>query len=345
MNGRAVAGLLVVAAFVLGVSTSLAMALVGLAATLPLVLLWSQRAAAGVLVTVATVLSLTAFQDPSYAGLIATMVALFRLGETSERLALACSIPCLALIVHAPVLALAPSAAMAGITWQARRKAQVSAAARDVIEENLLRRSAAGERARIARELHDVVAHHISMVAVQAEAARLATPGLPQAGADRLRAIGDTARSALTEMRRLLGVLREDTDQPERVPQPGLRELNALVDTARAASGGATRLILRGTPIALDPVAELAAYRIVQEALTNVRRHAPGAAVDVEFDYGGDALRVVVRDNGPAVETPIEGLGLVGMRERAYAVGGTLRTGALRGGGFMVEAILPGKTA
>ncbi|GAB1818447.1 hypothetical protein HerbRD11066_16110 [Herbidospora sp. RD11066] len=334
-----------VAAFVLGVSTSMALGLVGLATTLPLVLLWPQRTAAAVLVTVATVLALTAFRDPAYAGLAATMIALFRLGETSERVALACAVPCLALIVHAPVLALAPSAAMAGITWQARRKARVSAAARDVVEESLLRRSAAGERARIARELHDVVAHHISMVAVQAETARLATPGLPPAGADRLRAIGDTARSALTEMRRLLGVLREDTDQPERAPQPGLRELVALVDTAREASGGATRLILRGAPIALDPVAELAAYRIVQEALTNARRHAPGAAVDVEFSYGDDTLRVVVRDNGPAVESPADGLGLVGMRERASAVGGTLRTGAVRGGGFMVEAVLPGRTA
>lgn len=345
VNGRAVAGVLVVVAFGLGVSQSMVLALVGLATTLPLVLLWPQRTAAAVLVTAATVLSVTAFRDPAYAGLAATMIALFRLGETSERTALACSAAGLALIVQAPVLALAPSAAMAGITWQARRKARVSEAARDVIEESLLRRSAAGERARIARELHDVVAHHISMVAVQAETARLATPGMPPAGADRLRAIGDTARSALTEMRRLLGVLREDTGQPERAPQPGLRELNALVDTARAASGGATRLILRGTPIALDPVAELAAYRIVQEALTNARRHAPGAAVDVEFAYGAGALRVVVRDNGPAVDDPVEGLGLAGMRERACAVGGALRTGAVRGGGFMVEATLPGRAS
>ncbi|WP_198168093.1 sensor histidine kinase [Herbidospora yilanensis] len=348
MNGRVVAALLVVAAFVLGVSESMALALVGLATTLPLVLLWPQRAAAAVLVTVATVLSVTAFRQPAYAGLAATMIALFRLGETSGGPALACSVPCLALALtgHAHVAAaLAPSAALAGIAWQARRRARVTAAARDVIEESLLRRSAAGERARIARELHDVVAHHISMVAVQAEAARLATPGLPPAGADRLRAIGDTARSALTEMRRLLGVLREDTGQPERAPQPGLRELNVLVDTARAASGGTTRLILRGTPIALDPVAELAAYRIVQEALTNTRRHAPGAAVDVEFAYGDGVLRVVVRDNGPALGDPVEGLGLAGMRERACAVGGTLRAGAVRGGGFMVEAVLPGATA
>ncbi len=352
VNGRVVAGLLGVAAFAVGASESTALALVGLATTLPLVLLWPQRTAAAVLVTVATVVSLTAFRHPAYAGLAATMIALFRLGETSDRAALACSLPYLALAVtgHAPVAAaLAPSAALAGIAWQARSRARVSAAARDVIEESLMRSGAAGERARIARELHDVVAHHISMIAVQAETARLATPGLPPAGADRLRAIGDTARGALTEMRRLLGVLRADTGPPERAPQPGLRELNALVDAARAASGGATRLILRGTPIALEPVAELAAYRIVQEALTNARRHAPGAAVDVEFSYEGGALRVTVRDNGPGaddpIEGPVDGLGLVGMRERAGAVGGTVRAGAVRGGGFMVEAVLPGAAA
>jgi signal transduction histidine kinase len=125
----------------------------------------------------------------------------------------------------------------------------------------------------------------MSMVAVQAETARLTTPGMPPAGAERLRAIGDTARTALTEMRRLLGVLREEAqgELPERRPQSGLAQLNELLDEARAASGTAIRLILRGRSLPLDPVVQLAAYRIVQEALTNARRHAPGAAVDVEL--------------------------------------------------------------
>jgi signal transduction histidine kinase len=216
-----------------------------------------------------------------------------------------------------------------------------------VIVGSLLEHTARGERARIAHELHDVVAHHISMIAVQAETARLTTPGMPVAGAQRLSAIGDTARAALTEMRRLLGVLREDADvgPPVLQPQPGLRQLNDLLDEARAISGVGTRLILSGPPVALDPGVELAAYRIIQEALTNTRRHAPGAAVDVELHYADDTLLVSIRDNGPGPPATAQagGHGLLGMRERALAVGGELHTGAAVGGGFVVSARLPGK--
>jgi len=139
------------------------------------------------------------------------------------------------------------------------------------------------------------------MIAVQAETARLTTPGMPAAGARQLSAIGDTARAALTEMRRLLGVLREDTktDATVRQPQPGLQQLNELLDEARDASGSGIRLIVRGPMTPLDPGVELAAYRIIQEALTNARRHAEGAAVDVELHYTAGALRLRVRDNGP----------------------------------------------
>ena len=139
------------------------------------------------------------------------------------------------------------------------------------------------------------------MIAVQAETARVSTPGMPPAGAQRLSAIGDTARSALTEMRRLLGVLREDAgaDTPDLRPQPGLQQLNELLDVSREASVSGARLILSGAPVALDPGVELAAYRIVQEALTNARRHAPGAGVDVELHYGDRMLGLRIRDNGP----------------------------------------------
>ena len=221
--------------------------------------------------------------------------------------------------------------------------------------------AARGERARIARELHDVVAHHISMIAVQAETGRLTTPGLPDAGAQRFAAIGDTARAGLTEMRRLLGVLREDAEQDQepqpdlepagparpgadRRPQPGLPQLGDLVDGARDASGSVVRLIMSGQAARLDPGVELAAYRIMQEALTNARRHAPGAAVDVELRYADDALRLRIRDNGPGQAARYHaGHGLLGMRERAAAVGGSLQTGDARGGGFLVEAELPAK--
>ncbi len=262
---------------------------------------------------------------------------------------------------------LAPAAALAGIAWRARGDARASDAARAAAAGALLEHTARGERARIARELHDVVAHHISLVAVQAETARLATPGMPEAGAERLSAIGDTARAALTEMRRLLGVLRDDADAgaADLRPQPGLRpaDLDALVDEARQASGTAVRLVLRGTPVELDPGVELAAYRIAQEALTNARRHAPGAAVDVELRYTGTELLLRVRDNGPGPSPAGPGAagpdaaapgagtgtagagghGLTGMRERAAAAGGELRTGPAPGGGFLVEARLPGE--
>jgi signal transduction histidine kinase len=165
----------------------------------------------------------------------------------------------------------------------------------------------------------------------------------------RLLAIGDTARSALTEMRRLLGVLRDDTAAalPHRHPQPGLAQLNDLLDEVREASGAGTRLIVSGWPIALDPGVELAVYRIVQEALTNALRHAPGAAVDVDLRYRDDGLYVRIRDNGPGPTASAGpgGHGLLGMRERAAAVGGTLRTGLAAGGGFLVEAVLPAKAA
>jgi len=220
-------------------------------------------------------------------------------------------------------------------------------AADRAIADTLMEHAARGERARIARELHDVVAHHISMIAVQSEAARLTTPGMPPEGARRLIAIGDTARTALTEMRRLLGVLREDAGvEPTRQPQPGLAQLNDLLDEARELWSGSTRLIVRGTVVPLDPGIELVAYRIVQEALTNVRRHAPGAAVDVELHYRHDTLLLRVRDNGPGPPTPTranapEGHGLTGMHERAAMVGGRLTAGPAPIGGFLIEAVLP----
>ena len=207
--------------------------------------------------------------------------------------------------------------------------------------------AALAERARIARELHDVVAHHVSMIAVQAETARLATPGMPEQGRERLEASAQTARDAMTELRRLLGVLRSDSDHGDpddsRSPQPGLDRLDELVDGARAA-GTPVRLVLAGQVGPLPPGVDLTAYRIVQEALTNARRHAPGAEVEIELRYTPDTLHLRVRDNGPGPAGPAaasDGHGLLGMRERAAMVGGSLRTGTPSGGGFVVEADLP----
>lgn len=338
---------------------SLVLSLLALATTLPLALLWIRPAAAALAVSAAGALSLAAFQTLTVAGAAAQLIAVYRLSRHgSPPLAAVLAAPYLLLALAGPqgfeahvltvlLASLVPIAGLAGIALRARREALENSTARQTTIDSLLEHTARGERARIARELHDIVAHHISMVVVQAETARLATPGMPAAGAQRLRDIGDTARAALTEMRRLLGVLRVDTeaDTADRQPQPGLSQLIDLVDSSREASGVATRLILRSPPATLQPAVELAAYRIVQEALTNARRHAPGAAVDVELEYAEGGLRLRIRDNGPGPPPnhPTGGHGLLGMRERAAAVGGEVRTGAAAGGGFLVTARLPAK--
>jgi signal transduction histidine kinase len=213
---------------------------------------------------------------------------------------------------------------------------------RRAMADTLRDRAAAQERNRIARELHDVVAHHLSMIAIQAETARLATPGMPTEGQAQLADIGGTARDALTEMRRLLGVLRVDVDEvAELSPQPGLDRIDELIEAARAA-GTPVQLTLSGTPVPLPVGVDLSAYRIVQEALTNARQHAVGAAVEVDVAYAGDLLRLRIRDDGPgSADANPSGHGLHGMRERAAMAGGTLTAGPVEGGGFLVEATLP----
>jgi signal transduction histidine kinase len=333
--------------------------LLSLATTVPLGLLWPEPTAAAAAISAASLLSLGLFQMLTVAGLVAQLTVMYRLGRCGSQLlaaGLAAPFLVLALVGSAGgetqtlavlLAALAPAAAWAGFARRAHTEAQAHRAARQVITDTLRQHTSRGERARISRELHDVVAHHISMIAVQAETARLTTPGMPAVGAQRLSAIGDTARAALTEMRRLLGVLREDNPAgaADRLPQPGLKQLNDLLDDARDASGAQTRLIVRGRLPAVDPGVELAAYRIVQEALTNARRHAPGAAVDVELHDAGDALQVRIRDNGPGPPPapPPGGHGLAGMCERAASVGGELHTGPAPGGGFLIEATLPVK--
>jgi signal transduction histidine kinase len=356
---------------------AVSLCLLALAVTVPLIFL--RPAAAAVTSTAASTVSLAVFGSGSLtvAGLAAQVLASCRLGyygvsrggvsrgtaiDRAPVLACGLAVPFLVLALGGhtgvPVIlltALVPAAALAGVAQRARGEAARQASAREVMAGTLADHLARGERARIARELHDVVAHYISMIAVQAEAARETTPGLPAAGAQRLAEIADTARAGLTEMRRLLGVLREDAGgAAARHPQPGLPQVADLIDAARETSGAGTRLIVSGPVTAFDPSVELAAYRIVQEALTNARRHAPGAAVDVELCYGEDTLLLRVRDNGPGppdrngkdgAESPAGSLGhgLAGMQERATAAGGSLHTAADPGGGFLVEATLPAK--
>ena len=179
------------------------------------------------------------------------------------------------------------AAVLAGESYRQRTEAVTALdETQAAMAESVREQTAMEERAAIARELHDIVAHHLSMIAVQSETARLTSPKLSADARGRFEAIAATARDALTETRRLLGVLREDVDgDAERAPQPGLDQLAELVDTARDA-GSNIRLILQGKVVPLPAGIDLAAYRIVQEALTNARRHAPGADVDVEVTYG-----------------------------------------------------------
>jgi signal transduction histidine kinase len=241
-------------------------------------------------------------------------------------------------------LLVAATAVLVGESWRKRTEAVVALGeTQEAMAESVREQTAMEERARIARELHDIVAHHLSVIAVQSETARLTSPDLSDDARGRFEAIAQTAREALTETRRLLGVLREDVGgEADLAPQPGLEQLSDLVDTARDA-GANVRLILQGKVTPLPAGIDLAAYRIVQEALTNARRHAPGADVDVEVSFAEDALRLRIRDYGPGPsgDEPVAGHGLVGMRDRATIAGGALTYGPAEGGGFAVEATLP----
>ena len=182
------------------------------------------------------------------------------------------------------------------------------------------RLAAAEERARIAREMHDVVAHNLSVMIALADGAQLTAKRDPDAAERAMGAVSSTGREALDEMRRLLGVLREHTETPL-APQPGLDQLDALVDQVRGA-GLATRLTRTGEPAPLSPGAQLAVYRLVQEALTNTLKHARGAsAAEVRLHYGEDELALEVLDDGAPAEAGPSGHGLAGMRERAAAYG------------------------
>ena len=207
------------------------------------------------------------------------------------------------------------------------------------------------ERQRIARELHDVVAHHMSVIAIQAEAAPYKTADPPRELVESFAEIRSSALSGLSELRRVLGVLR--SDRPDTTPQPGLGELDSLLESAR--NGGVTvSSDVTGTPRPLPEGVNLSAYRIVQEALSNAIRHAPGSAVQVKLYYGEAALVIEVRNDrcpdGARVSSgqhngaglgPGGGHGIIGMRERAAMLGGHLRAGPAVNGQFLVTAALP----
>jgi signal transduction histidine kinase len=227
---------------------------------------------------------------------------------------------------------------LAGVFVRDRRQA-ASLAARSAALERQAEQAAAAERARIARELHDIVAHHLSVVVLHAAGARAS------GGADlqTLEEIEYSGRQALTETRRLFGVLRDPDEESGRAPQPGIGELPALVGSLRAA-GLEVRLAIDGDHEALSSAVNVSAYRIVQEALTNVLKHAGPARAEVMVDCTDIAVTIEVTDDGPGNPAPSAlsgGQGLTGMRERVALFGGELRAGPRPGGGFTVSAWLP----
>lgn len=203
--------------------------------------------------------------------------------------------------------------------------------------------AASDERARIAREMHDVVAHTLTVVVAQADGGRFAARTDPEAAARTLDTIADVGRSALTEMRALLGVLRGSDGEAELGPQPSVGDIPALVATAR--DGGLdVSFVTTGTPRPLPIGAGLALYRVAQEGLTNVLKHAgPVAAAFLQLTWGDDDVALTVSDDGrgAAAHGDGTGSGIQGMTERATVFGGTLTAGPKAGGGFLLRAGLP----
>lgn len=223
----------------------------------------------------------------------------------------------------------------------ASRRVLVAQAARSELEE--ARRTVLEERTRIARELHDVVAHHMSLIAVQAETAPYRLTGLTDSTLQEFRSVSSQAREALTDMRRLLGVLRDD-EPAERAPQPQLTDVPELVAVTRRV-GVHVDLSMPDPQRDVPNGVGLCAYRIVQEALSNACRHAPGSSVSVSLEDSVDALRLQVRNGPGATHTTSvsrrSGHGLAGMRERVAMLGGSLSAQPAPDGGFSVLAVLP----
>jgi len=250
----------------------------------------------------------------------------------------------------APYFATFAAAYLFGSTMRNRRlygeqlEARAGALERERDEET--RRALAEERLRIAQELHDVVAHSMGVIAVQAGVGAHVIDAEPGEAKKALEAISQTSRSTLVEIRRLLGVLREDQGASY-VPAPGLADLDRLVRDV-ASAGLHAEVRVEGTTMELPPGVDFTAYRIVQEALTNVLKHAGRATATVIIGYEGTALRLEILDDGRAVNgraTP-GGHGLIGMRERVGVYGGSFEAGPRTGGGFRVAARLPyGETA
>jgi signal transduction histidine kinase len=299
------------------------------------------------------------FITHSYIVFFAAIVAGFLLGMARERAlgiaGIAFAYAALSIIVHndpsGAIGDFVSSASLITMAWfggfALRQKLQQARAAEErasrLERERELRdfEAAAEERARIARELHDVVAHSVSVMTVQAAAVRRVLRPDQEREREALEVVAQTGREALAEMRRLVGVMKQPEEGPALAPQPSLQHLDRLVENVREA-GLEVRLQIEGKPVALPVGIDVSAFRIIQEGLTNTLKHARATSVDVLVHYGTGVVELVVSDDGRAnTSGGGGGHGLVGMRERVAVYGGEIAAGPRDGGGYELRARLP----
>lgn len=343
-------------------------ALLLLGGTLPLVMS-RRRPVAAYLITLVSVGAYLALaytiNSPYFLGLMCTAYAAALPGQRWQSIGLAL----LALPISAVgavmrgqleltyVLAIPILTVAAFVVGQVMNEMRAAAAAREARAREVDQlRMLTEERLRIARELHDVISHSIATIGVQAGVAAHVLDQQPEQAREALLNIKDLSRDAMRDLRGMLHVLRQADYNEEREPAPGLARLPELLDRVRG-SGVAVQLHVEGAARPLTPATDLAAYRAVQEALTNVIRHAPGASAEVHVEYGSDSVQVEVTDDGgrqqnvvgasgsESEKTPGTGLGLNGLRERASALGGALEAGPVDSKGFRVCMRLPTGTA
>ena len=333
------------------------------AATVPLI--WRRRHAVAVLWIIAlATICYWVLDYPSDATGLGTVISIYSVGAHSDRprslyhfwavFALTTATVVAGLIAdgeNVPLAALPSNTILMATAWifgdsmRTRRRYLMELEEKAVRTEaqrvTEARQAVSDERTRIARELHDVVAHSMSVMVVQAGAARRVLDSDPAQAADALAAIESTGRESLTEMRRVLGVLRSDDDLAELTPAPSLDDFGRLVQQCEEA-GLPVELEVTGEARPLTPGLELSAYRIVQESLTNSLKHAGPSRAAVKLEYHDDALVVQVSDDGRGAAAPTgKGQGLIGMRERVEAFGGSLDAGPKVGGGYAVNACFP----
>jgi signal transduction histidine kinase len=352
-----------------GTRPALALALT---AAIVLPLAWRRRAPFLVLMIITAAALVQLFTDQAITDYLAFLVAFYTVTAHAPPRRILAAAALLAAgtvlaVVRSPVTAahavwqwailtgLAAAAGFMGYYVRTTRRAHLASLLdqAEQLERELEQQSqlaAAAERARIARELHDIVAHHIAVMIALAEGAACTAASRPGQAVTLMGEVAATGRSALTEMRRLLGVLREPTEPaPGHTPQPTLADLDDLLATVRAA-GLPVRLAVTGQQFPLQPGAQLAAYRVIQESLTNALKHAPGTSALVHLSYLPGELRLDVTNDGhpgagagsgQPIGVRAAGHGIAGMRERAAVFGGEVSAGPRPGGGWRVHLLLP----